>query len=352
MNPSPANIRHRFGSPLKRLLLLLLLGAVGAEIALRLLTSPTTFLFPYDAAYWKTQLRQQLAARGADRLLPDDLIHDPALGWRMKPDFHADGIHHDADGHRRTPTHPTDAAFEIVLLGDSFTYGLGVGDDETFGAHLAEATGATVVNAAVTAHGIDQSLLVWEEQARQRQPRFVVLGYAVDKFFTNPLPVRNLPKPWFSVEDTSLRLQGVPVPPPERLETSGRLAHPFSPRLIEAIRWLHRKIGAKLGWGDDFEPQAQLSDALLGSLNDAVTANGGTLITMFIGHCFDGERDNLVAERAIMASCERRGLRCINMAEAMRGDQFQDYYGDNCHWSARGHHFAAAKLLEVMRGDD
>ncbi len=338
-------------SKMVRLLIILLLLLGAAEIGLRLFTAETMFLSPKSDAYWKSTLQTRLANTDASALLPPDLAFDAQLGWRMKPGYTAPDLHHDSHGYRVTAETTTDApAARILLLGDSFTYGLGVRDNETYGQQLATLTGKKVINTGIAAHSIDQSLLLWETEGKAIQPQTVILGYAVDKFFTNPLTVRNLPKPWFSIgaDNHSLTLHGTPIPPPEKLAQTTQLERPFSLRLVEATQWLMSKVKAKLGMGNDYSAQARLSEALLENLNKSVSNSGANLIVAFIGHCYDGEPDNLIAEQQIMHSCDKLGLKCIDIAAEMRKGDFNSYYGGNCHWSAAGHQFAARKISELI----
>ena len=338
--------RRRIG----RWLLVLLTFLIAMELGLRRLPE-TAFLSPHDNAYWQAALREKLATIPPDRLLPPDLAFDAKLGWRMKPGYGKKGVHHNSHGYRGAREFSTDGdPSRILLLGDSFTYGLGVTDDETWGAQLARLTGREAIDTAVAAHSIDQSLLLWENEGKAYKPGTVVLGYAVDKFFTNPLSVRNLPKPWFSVSDGSLQLRGVPVPAPETLADNDRLRRPFSLRLVDAGRWLVDKLRAKAGLPADFTIQATLSEALLARLDRSVRDNGGHLIVAFIGECFDGDADNRQAEEAIMASCKTLGLDCIDIAAAMRQGDYAGYYGSNCHWSPAGHRFAAERIATIVSG--
>lgn len=347
MNETPKNRPPR--RRLWRWILILLVIGAGAEIALRWLTPETKFLSPHTDDYWKAALHQQLTTTQPEALLPPDLSFDAKLGWRMKPGYSAGDVHHNSHGYRGKSEYSIEHDNpRTLLLGDSFTYGLGVGDDETWGAHLAKLTGDETINTAVAAHSIDQSLLMWENEAQTYKPDTVILGYAIDKFFTNPLEIRNLPKPWFSIEHGALQLHGVPVPAPETLPESGRLQRPFSLRIVEATRWLANRIKSRIGIGENLERATQLNTALLNELQRSVQANGGQFIVAIIGPCFDGEADNLSAERQIMSACEQGGLTCINIAEAMRNKDYSGFYGSNCHWSPRGHRFAAEKIADFI----
>jgi hypothetical protein len=64
---------------------------------------------------------------------------------------------------------------EIIVLGDSQVFGLGVEDGETFSAKLAEITGRPVLNAGVPTYGPPEYLALAGELLDQRKPAVVVL---------------------------------------------------------------------------------------------------------------------------------------------------------------------------------
>lgn len=323
------------------------------ELGLRYLAPEMQFLDPKYDAFWKAQLRQQLAQSGKGDYQLSDIVHDKNFGWRMKPLYQSEGISHNSKGFRGSRDFKIkNDKPRILALGDSFTYGLGVNDEQTYAHHLEIITGVEVVNAGVTAHGVDQSLLMWEKEGRVFQPETVIFGYAVDKFFTNTLSIRNLPKPYFTYNKNtqSFALQGYPVPDLATAQSDGILNDDGSLKISHAGAWLKSKIQSKLGVPnhDDLQYRAKLSEFLLKRLNDAVTQNGARLIVTFIGHCYDGEVENTWIENSIMESCKANGIECINMADAMRSGDFDSYYGGNCHWSEKGHQFAAKRISEAL----
>jgi hypothetical protein len=125
-------------------------------------------------------------------------VADPELGVRLEPgatmkfrlrENPLTTIHVNAQGYRGEdwPAPNPDAApgkGEIIVLGDSQVFGLGVEDDETFSAKLAEATGRTVLNAGVPTYGPPEYLLLARELLEQRKPQTLVvtLNYLNDPF--------------------------------------------------------------------------------------------------------------------------------------------------------------------------
>ena len=90
---------------------------------------------------------------------PSHLTADPELGVTPKPNhagtvrlpgIYTYSFQHDARGFRVTPTASGDTTRpEVLLLGDSFAYGMGVENDETIASQLALRLGARGMPARV-----------------------------------------------------------------------------------------------------------------------------------------------------------------------------------------------------------
>ena len=80
----------------------------------------------------------------------------------------------------------------MVVLGDSFTFGLGVDDDSTYCAQLEELVpDLEVLNMGVNGYGTDQQLLHWNMNGRRFSPDLVLIGIYVPDFHRNGLSVRD-----------------------------------------------------------------------------------------------------------------------------------------------------------------
>jgi GDSL-like Lipase/Acylhydrolase family len=94
-----------------------------------------------------------------------------------------------------------------LAVGDSFTFGDGVGDDQTWPAHLEELAEARVVNAGVPGYGVDQAVLRAEILAARFRPDVIVLGLIHDDILRAEMAVRaGVYKPTFAIENGELRL--------------------------------------------------------------------------------------------------------------------------------------------------
>jgi hypothetical protein len=291
-------------------LLIAAVSALLAEGALHLFPR-STFLDQSAEAFWLSIYRP-----GGGH----DTIHDPELGWRMRPNYRSETANHDEQGLRITTP---GVGPRVVAIGDSFTYGLGVADHETYASRLAEA-GFSVVNAGTNAYGIDQAVL---RLAEIPKPDVIVLGYYVDDFYRSALTFRDAPKP---------RLTEAGYEPPRQQ------AEPFGLRVIEAAEYIARRLGHYDR--ERFAKAEAQSHYLLTKLRDS-----GPLVVLIFQHSYDGQDEYVRVERSIEASCEALSIPCINVAEAMRGPEWASYYGPNHHFSPKGHALVADLVTEALR---
>jgi len=184
-------------------------------------------------------------------------LHDDLLGHVPNPGFSGPGFGRsfhtiDADGFRSCGERPAPVEGSdegsILTVGDSFTYGDEVRDEETWPAQLQRLTGRRVLNGGVTGYGFDQMVLRAEQLAAAHNPSVLVVGFIVDD--VRRAEMRRMwwrDKPWFEVEDDRLALKGVPVPvhrsrlPPhirQRMDTT-LLA---LPALLQNLFGYHRRV--------------------------------------------------------------------------------------------------------------
>ena len=97
-------------------------------------------------------------------------LHDEVLLYRLPP-HHGAGI--DAEGFRNATS---DGPFDVVVLGDSLTYGYGVGDEESWPAVLARRSGLTVYNYGMGGYGPAQYATLAERALADKRPRWLIVA--------------------------------------------------------------------------------------------------------------------------------------------------------------------------------
>jgi hypothetical protein len=104
----------------------------------------------------------------------------------------------------------------ILILGDSFTFGNHVSDNETYSHYLQETMpNVEIVNMGVYGYGHDQMLILFKEEGVKYKPDIVILGFLHMDMSRNRLQFRDYAKPRYVVDSGKLKLIGSPVPHPE-----------------------------------------------------------------------------------------------------------------------------------------
>lgn len=154
-------------------------------------------------------------------------VYSETLGWELRPDSHFEWSLKKGDrriwehkqarvnsaGYRgpEVAAYPAPGRSRVVMLGDSITFGHGVGDDETFSAFLSRDPKLEGVNLGVPGYGTDQELIRLQRDGLALHPRAAVLNVCVtNDFYDNVLPFAffdgHSPKPYFVVEGSGVRL--------------------------------------------------------------------------------------------------------------------------------------------------
>lgn len=172
--------------------------------------------------------------------------YDPTKGWTLRPgrwDFAGRTVTANSRGIRGSDEHAPGkraGVSRIVVVGDSFTFGEGVHDQDTFPSRLQARLGPgfEVINLGVHGYGHDQMLIRLREEGLRYAPDLVILGYYADDVARNALSFRDYAKPRFALRDGGLVLTGSPVPAP-----AGALAlEALRPRVPELFAMAWRRL--------------------------------------------------------------------------------------------------------------
>jgi hypothetical protein len=180
-------------------------------------------------------------------------MYDPTKGWIPKPNLREAKASNDKilntnskglRGKKDFPYIKSKERLRILILGDSFTFGDEVSDDETYSYYLQEMLPHTeVINMGVHGYGHDQMLILFKEEGVKYQPDIVILGFLPLDMSRNLLEFRDFAKPRFVLESGQLRLIGTPVPRPEDI-----LRRDWTrPRMIDLFSLIRHRIEKSLG---------------------------------------------------------------------------------------------------------
>ena len=122
------------------------------------------------------------------------------------------------------------------MLGDSFTFGEDVGDDETYSHHLEQLLpGTEVINLGVHGYGHDQMLIYLREEGVRYRPDVVILGFLTGDMERNVLSFRDYAKPRFVLDGGKLALRNSPVPPPAEMAAAEKWRSKFARPAHDAL---------------------------------------------------------------------------------------------------------------------
>lgn len=310
--------------------------------------------------------------------VPDALytLHrsDPELGWTGMPnarrrfrrlDFDT-VVEHDAGGWRRPDPHPpADAARRVLVLGDSFTWGWGVGQGELFSDVLQRQLGrsAAVTNRGVTAYGTAQEYLLMRRELAARAYDDVLLLFFPNDLADN-LDGESGRRPLFTVEDDRLVFPAEParplMGPTNRFLKAHSRVYLF---LYDRVRTMMRSSpGGRpepadaTGPAIDFRhlPAYPVTAALLAAMADLATQHGARLSIVYVpdpsqvDDASGPPSPHAGAARALLADvCAREDLLLIDLtpyfAERARQGARLIHPSDG-HWTPAGHRLAAEIL--------
>ncbi|OAI56737.1 hypothetical protein AYO49_00480 [Verrucomicrobiaceae bacterium SCGC AG-212-N21] len=111
-------------------------------------------------------------------------MYDRDIGWVLRPGYSGDGVTISQQGlrsHREYAIPPLDPERRFLCLGDSFTFGNGVSDTETYPACAEQLRpGTEWVNLGISGSCLTQCLLHYRKNGRKFGGRHVVIGFMTD----------------------------------------------------------------------------------------------------------------------------------------------------------------------------
>jgi hypothetical protein len=297
-------------------------------------------------------------------------VLDTLVGWRNEPnanraDVWGKGIalHTDAHGFRATAATPAAGPTTIVCSGDSYAFGVGVADEDTWCARLQQTlNGARTVNFGQDGYGVDQSFLLYQREA-------AAVPHAIHLFaLTNPALERatssddaGWPRPLLSLMDGRLTRQNVPVPAPSAREytSAARGRKVADLRVMQLVRRL-------TGSDPNAERSARVEQMrpafqrMLAELQTTDRAVGTKLIAVYLPTAADTR--GLDDRRAWLADAAKQlGIGFVDLTpgvRAMRKDSLDALYfarwspvqpaGAIGQYSKVGHAWVARTLAEQL----
>jgi lysophospholipase L1-like esterase len=298
---------------------------------------------------------------------------DPVLGWRgrrdvrmrfRRPDFDA-LIEHGADGWRRPdPPPPADPTRRVLFLGDSFTWGWGVGQGEVFSDRLQRRLppGVAVYNRGVNGYGTAQEYLLLQRELCERSYDAVALLFFFNDVGDNVNPKRGR-RPLFGLENDALVPRNQPPQPMMNPLQRFFKDHSRVYQLVDVnLDALHRRLRAEDSTpaggerGLDYRelPGGPVTVRLLAEMRRAVAARGAQFVLIYVPHASEIEPGHpagadVGAVHAMLRDvAERESIPLIDLTETFRAEAQRGQvliFPHDEHWTSAGHELAAQALL-------
>jgi hypothetical protein len=353
--------RSPIGTWLGRLLLVVLssaLALVGVELGLRVF---------WSGFYLKDA--QPIAERDAVR------------GWRNrpnvvveygKPEFHVK-ISQNNWGFRGRPLeHAKGSKQRVLVLGDSFTYGIGVEDDQTFSARLEQLEPELeVINTGANGYGTGQELILLRDEGLAFDPDIVILA-----FFWNDL-ANNVERPdiRFSVKDGQVvyparrdGLPGVSMEPRRHAWLRYSYAYRFGSDGLQRLRyWIMVQLGMRIVAAKLGDPQRraeawEVEEALIREIRALCRERGAKFLLMLIPDQVQVEPEAKVlgllesdyqVQGPLFEFAARDGIDVLDLLPTLHAEHVRTeqplYYRQDRHFLPRAHEIAADQIREALR---
>jgi hypothetical protein len=279
--------------------------------------------------------------------------YDPSKGWRPKPNLKDEKAWGDKilntnstglRGKKDFPYGKNGGRPRILILGDSFTFGDQVSDNETYSHYLQEMLPNTeVINMGVHGYGHDQMLILFKEEGIRYQPDIVILGFLPLDMSRNLLDFRDYAKPRFVLEKGELKLTGTPVPRPEEI-LRWDWARPRIFDLFSLVRHSVEKF-----WGLQQKKMEAITTALLMELIRSVESIPATPILAYL------PRGREIALDIALTQDEKYLFSVCQLNERAKCFSTRPYFAEKIaqgatfkprgHWDPAGH-LAAAEAIK------
>jgi hypothetical protein len=280
-------------------------------------------------------------------------IFDPHRGWSIKPNLvdmlMSDGkvLNTNSKGIRGTEEYQYGKSTKkrILILGDSFTFGEEVNDNESYSSYLQEMLPlAEVINFGVHGYGHDQMLIYLKEEGIKYKPDVVILGFVDLDMVRNILEFRDYSKPKYELSHGKLILKNYPVPPPDVFLKEKSLR----PRFIELLTIIYHGFRKKIGW--EKKQVEEITTAILDEMVKQIKNMGA--IPLFVHLPVNEQMTRLEEELYLHNYCRNRNVRYESLhpdflSEVRRGAAFDI----TKHWSAREHFIAAEVIRKAIVTD-
>jgi len=266
------------------------------------------------------------------KLPPNTAVEESAADYSVTYRSNPQGFRSPHDFDRPTPRR------RIALLGDSYTFGTGVEQSETYAARLEHELRRTrTYNFGIGGFGVDQMWRTLHHYALEVQPDVVVLTF-IRNDLDRSLSAIRLGHDWLA--KPTYRLQGERLVPLTRENRPGPLARWIAhhSRLLE----LWRRVEHSLGWRFPIGYRWRLNRAIFAAVRDECRAADASLVVVHLPVNRRTPAPMLTDELA------RLEIPFLDLTDHLPRDADALYFEHDPHFSPAGHRFAAEEIARFL----
>lgn len=308
--------------------------------------------------------QERLLALKNEQLWKGLINFDKRLGWVSRPNTHANypewigSISIDSEGMRSNGDACKSCAEPpLIAVGDSFTFGQGLSDKNTWPAILQKLTMRRVLNAGVGGYGLDQMFMRAQDLERTMANSTLIIGMIPNDIWrVGKTKIWGASKPTFRIENGNL--VGINPSPSHAIRIDfiyhlldySFLYHRLcnSERISERIRgYLRPPI---INWTMDSDNYAEISCAIMKQFAKLKFLHGIFLMEMYA----QGELENIPEYYKQFQDCVKtiKGIKIVDLYNqfdsAMKeGDAI--YIPHDGHLNSRGTQRVAQDFYEVLK---
>jgi len=386
---SQADRRNYFFAVLSNVFAVALL-AVAGEILVRVGVTPSSQGLAYGQIRlapkdWQATIEwnQNLLHRSPSNI--SYFVQDRLLGWTVGPSRQSkDGLYTSSKEGIRSPHFgnayaETQGLPRIAIVGDSYTFGLEVPFESTWGNKLEKQlpSRVQVLNFGVDGYGVDQAYLRYHRDVRPWHPDLVILGFINHDLYRSMVvyPFISFPewgfpfsKPRFSVESGRLTLVAASAENPEVLFSRDSIADlpyvEYDPGYDKGeweYRWYQRSylLRLLLGWFPRWpDPSPHASHAAIVTVNAEIlerfvqeaTEEGSIPYVVYFPARGDFSGEERKERDLIFSELQQKRIHYEDLTVCMRNSEHPRLFIEGRpHYSPEGNAVAADCIAKILR---
>jgi len=331
---------RRFATALSLILFSVILFFIAGEIYFRILGHRDLYATPERQIFWK---------------------YHPLLGWHHRPgqsgsiifgasrsyvSMNSRGLRDSEHSYKRA-----NGRGRILILGDSFAWGLGVNQQDVFSKvlerHLSH---VEVINAGVSGYSTDQELLWLEMEGKKYSPDLIILTFCENDLVGNTLSkiYHVYYKPKFLLSSNGhLKLENVPVPRmPKFVMTMyhASLHSAFMNFISTKVFQLNKKYFYSRGVVASHEEQSKITIALIDKMESFSKSIHAKFVIVATTRKEPSEPD-----LNFISLLEHRYPYVVHIQSTSGYNADQMTIPRDEHWNKMGHAFVASQIMKYIK---